>query len=53
MKTEKEIKDYLEKAEAAYKDARKFGHSYLRAVGAGAINALRWVLELGPYDCFK
>lgn len=53
MKTEKEIKEYLIKTELAYKDAVKCKKKYLQTVGSSVINALRWVLEMEPYDFNK
>lgn len=53
MKTEKEIKEYLVKTELAYKDAVKCKQKHLQTVGSSAINALRWVLEMEPYDFNK
>lgn len=53
MKTEKEIKEYLERCESAYKEAKKCNQKHLQATGAGVINALRYVLEMEPYDFNK
>ncbi len=53
MKTEKEIKEFLVKTELAYEDAVKCKQKCLQTVGSSAINALRWVLEMEPYDFNK
>ncbi len=53
MKTEKEIKEFLVKTELAYKDTVKYKQKNLQIVGSSVINALRWVLEMEPYDFNK
>lgn len=50
MKSEKEIKEFLTKTEHAYTDAVKCKQKYLTIVGSSAINALRYVLEMEPYN---
>ena len=53
MKTEKEIKEYLDKTELVYEDAVKCKQKYLQTVGSSVINTLRWVLEMEPYNFNK
>ena len=50
MKSEKEIIKTLMDLESDYVEAVKCGHKYLQAVRRGAINALRSVLEIEPFD---
>lgn len=50
MKTEKEIEKMLIDLEKYYVEAVKCEYKYLQAVGSGAINALRSVLEIEPFD---
>ena len=53
MKTEKEIKEFLVNTELAYEDAVKCKQKHLQTVGSSAINTLRWVLEMEPYNFNK
>lgn len=51
MKTEKEIKQYLETIKQEYRNSKKMGRKHLQTVAAGCINALYWVLEYDiPFD---
>ena len=45
MKTEKEIKEYLEKYEFMHQYAQKMDQTYLELVLSGVIKALNWVLK--------
>ena len=53
MKSEEEIRQYLEKIKKHYKDAHKSEQKYLETIGKATINALHWVLDLPPYNFNK
>lgn len=50
MKTESEIKDYLEKVRRQIEIEAKSGHCFETIVGKSILSTLMWILEERPID---